>query len=179
MAARSNSVACSAVSAIRVQRPGGGGRVVAGAATLTTSAADAQQLIPVVDLVQDNLGRLPWQVSADAGYCSEDNLKALEERVVDAYVATGRMSRSYRSHPAPRGRIPAGLSRRERMQRRLQTKRGRATYRLRQQVVEPVFGQVRNKGLVRFWLRGEVKVLGEWPLHCSGHNLCKLHGASG
>ncbi|MDA8333238.1 MAG: IS1182 family transposase [Candidatus Dormibacteraeota bacterium] len=144
------------------------------AASLTTSAADAGQLVPIVDLIRDHLGVTPQQVSADAGYCSETNLEALEQRGVDAYVATGRMSRSYRCPPAPRGRIPRGLSRRELMKRRLMTKRGRATYRLRQQVVEPVFGQIRNKGLIRLWLRGEAKARGEWLLHCIGHNLCKL-----
>ncbi len=144
------------------------------AAGLTNSAADAGQLVPLVDRVEANLGVRPRQVSADAGYCSETNLEALEERGIDGYVATGRMSRSYRCPPAPRGRIPQGLTRRERMQRRLMTKPGRATYRLRQQVVEPVFGQIRNKGLIRLWLRGETKARGEWLLHCIGHNLCKL-----
>lgn len=147
------------------------------AATLTNSAADAGMLVPVVDLIDDHLGIPPQQLSADAGFCSESNLETLEAYGIDAYVATGRMSRSYRCPPAPRGRIPTGLTRRERMQRKLATKRGRATYRQRQQVVEPVFGQIRNKGLIRLWLRGEIKALGEWLLHCIGHNLCKLHGA--
>jgi transposase len=145
------------------------------AATLTNSAADSGQLLPVVDLITDHMGREPGQVSADAGYCSEDNLTGLAERGIDAYVATGRMSRSYRCPPAPRGRIPSHLTVRERMKRKLTTRRGRRTYRLRQQVVEPVFGQIRNKGMIRLWLRGEVKALGEWLLHCIGHNLTKLH----
>ena len=37
-----------------------------------------------------NLGRYPAQASADAGYCSESNLEALETRDIDGYVATGR-----------------------------------------------------------------------------------------
>jgi transposase len=147
------------------------------AATLTNSASDAGQLLAVVDLIGGHLGRSPRQVSADAGYCSEANLEGLAERGIDAYVATGRMSRSYRCPPAPRGRIPARLTVRERMQRKLLTKRGRCAYRLRQQVVEPVFGQIRNKGMIRLWLRGEVKALHEWRLHCIGHNLTKLHPA--
>jgi transposase len=147
------------------------------AATLTNSASDAGQLLAVLDLIGGQLGRDPRQVSADAGYCSEANLEGLAERGIDAYVATGRMSRSYRCPPAPRGRIPARLTVRERMQRKLLTKRGRRAYRLRQQVVEPVFGQIRNKGMIRLWLRGEVKALYEWRLHCIGHNLTKLHPA--
>ena len=127
--------------------------------------------------IEANLGELPSELSADAGYCSEANLEALDELGVTAYVATGRMPRSYRCPAAPRGRIPAGLTRRERMKRRLMIKRGRERYRLRQQVVEPVGGQIKNKGLIRIWLRGEEKAEHEWLLHCTGHNLSKLHGA--
>jgi hypothetical protein len=56
---------------------------------------------------------------------------------------------------------------------------GRATYRLRQQVVEPVFGQIKNKGLIRLLLRGEENCRAEWLLHSTGHNLCKLRAVWG
>jgi transposase len=147
------------------------------AADLNNMAADAPQLISMVDQVRRNLGRNPTEISADAGYCSEDNLAILNQRKLEAFVATGKMHRTYNQPAAPRGRIPAGLSLRQRMERKLLTKAGRAKYRLRQQVVEPVFGQIRNKGLIRFLLRGEDKVRAEWQLHCIGHNLCKLHPA--
>src|SRR5580700_2895458 len=57
---------------------------------VTQSAGDCGQLIPMTDAIQNNLGRKPEQLSADAGYCSEANLEALENRNIDAYVATGR-----------------------------------------------------------------------------------------
>jgi hypothetical protein len=57
---------------------------------VTQSAVDSGQLVPMTDAVQTNLGRKPEQLSADAGYCSEANLGALETRGIDAYVATGR-----------------------------------------------------------------------------------------
>jgi transposase len=147
------------------------------AAMLTPMAADAPLLIPMVDLVRSNLGRNPRQVSADAGYCSEASLAVLAGRKLDAFIATGRMPRSYRQPAAPRGRIPTGLTERERMARKLLTQLGHAIYRLRPQVVEPTFGQIKNKGLVRLLLRGKVKCAGEWLLHCTGHNLLKLHQA--
>jgi transposase len=147
------------------------------AAMLTPMASDAPLLISMVNLVRANLGRNPRQVSADAGYCSEVNLAVLARRRLDAFIATGRMPRSYRAPAAPRGRMPAGLTERERMARKLLTKVGPAIYRLRQQVVEPTFGQIKNKGLVRLLLRGKVKGEGEWLLHCTGHNLLKLHQA--
>jgi len=147
------------------------------AADLNNMAADAPQLIPMLDLVRTNLGRNPAEISADAGYCSEANLQVLDERPLRSFVATGKMHRSYNQPAAPRGRIPAHLDVRQRMQRKLLTKAGRARYRLRQQVVEPVFGQIRNKGLIRLLLRGEEKCRAEWILHCIGHNLTKLHPA--
>lgn len=149
------------------------------AADLNNQAADSVQLIPMVDLVRRNLGRNPKQISADAGYCSEANLKVLEQRRLDPYIATGKRSRDRNLPPAPKGRIPVHLSTRQRMERKLLTKAGRAAYRLRQQVVEPVFGQIKNKGLIRLLLRGEENCRAEWLLHCTGHNLCKLQAVWG
>src|SRR5258708_32040660 len=57
--------------------------------------SDCPQLVPLVDAVRANLGRKPREISADAGYCSEDNLLALATRKIHAYVATGRAK-----HPA-------------------------------------------------------------------------------
>ena len=149
------------------------------ATDLTSMASDAPQLIPMVKRVRKNLGRNPDEISADAGYCSEANLKDLSHRKLEPYVATGKGLRQYRMPTAPRGRIPQHLTLRERMARKLLTKHGRSRYKLRQQVVEPVFGQIRNKGLIRFLLRGEEKCSAEWDLHCIGHNLCKLQKAWG
>jgi hypothetical protein len=57
---------------------------------VTQSASDCAQLLPMTDAVEANLGRKPEQASADAGYCSEENLAGLEARSIDGYVATGR-----------------------------------------------------------------------------------------
>src|SRR6202795_1539866 len=57
---------------------------------VTQSGVDGGQLVPMTDAIETNLGRKPEQLSADAGYCSEANLEALENRNIDAYVATGR-----------------------------------------------------------------------------------------
>src|SRR6202023_3146543 len=57
---------------------------------VTQSAVDCGQLVAMTDAIETNVGRKPEQLSADAGYCSETNLEALENRNIDAYVATGR-----------------------------------------------------------------------------------------
>src|SRR5260370_37309882 len=48
-------------------------------------------------------------------------------------------------------------------------------YRLRKQVVEPVFGQIKQaRGFRQFLLRGVEKVRAEWAMICIAHNLLKL-----
>ena len=51
----------------------------------------------------------------------------------------------------------------------------RSRYRFRKQIVEPVFGQIKQaRGFRQFLLRGIEKVKAEWALICTAHNLTKL-----
>ncbi len=154
------------------------GHQVIVATTLSADPTDTAALPELVDQIETNTGRRPGKVLADAGYASDDNLAHLEERGIDAYVATRRDRHSAKPPSAPRGRIPAGLTRRERMARKLTTKQGKAEYRRRKAIVEPVFGQTKEaRGFRRFRLRGRVKVTAEWHLVCAVHNLAKLFRA--
>jgi hypothetical protein len=36
---------------------------------------ESSELVPLVEAIENNLGRKPEQASADSGYCSEPNLK--------------------------------------------------------------------------------------------------------
>jgi hypothetical protein len=147
------------------------------ACDVTNQAADAPHLEGMVEQVEANTGGKPRELSADAGYFSEQNVRALEDKQIEPLVAAQRIKHG-ESPPAPRGRIPQQAGVKERMIRKLQTQAGREAYALRKVTVEPVFGQTRTRGLIRFWLRGVRKVKAEWALWCTGHNLLKLfrHG---
>jgi transposase len=61
---------------------------------------------------------------------------------------------------------------RERMIQRLRTPEGKAQYALRQQTVEPVFGNIKwNMGFARFGLHGKGGAMSETWLMCMAHNL--------
>jgi transposase len=140
---------------------------------LTQSMSDHDQLIPLLDGIKDNLGRKPKEASADAGYCSEANLATLAEREVSAYLATGRAK-----HPADAKRTLAGPLTTA-MREKLKRAGWRSRYRLRKQIVEPVFGQIKQaRGFRQFLLRGLDKVTAEWALICTAHNLTKLARAA-
>jgi Transposase DDE domain len=75
--------------------------------------------------------------------------------------------------------MPKSMTARERMDRKLRTKRGRSLYRQRGAAVEPVFGQMKDRqGAARFSMRGLERCRGEWQLHAAVHNLRKLHRES-
>ena len=145
------------------------------AARATNQTSDKQQAAAMIEEAIDNVGAVPREVSADAGYYSAKAVDDLYALGVDPFVAPEQTRHGRVVPPAPRGRIPGHLSPRDRMRRKLQTMRGRQRYALRMQTVEPVFGQIKQgRGFRQFLLRGLEKVNGEWSLICTGHNLLKL-----
>jgi transposase len=151
------------------------------AADVTDAANDKQQVEPMIEQTQQNLGSAGVEetigaLDADSGYYSEDNLTYLEGEQIDPYIATERLKHHERIGAAPRGRIPANLSVKQRMTRKLRTKKGRETYAKRKGMIEPIFGQIKQgRGFRQFLLRGLDKMRGEWRLVCLTHNLLKLH----
>ena len=149
------------------------------AAEVTDQPSDRGQAVPMMEQVKANTGGLPREMSADAGYFSSDAVRNLAKGT-DVYMPPDKMRHAYNMPAAPRGRIPKDLSIVDRMRRKLRTKRGRRRYGLRKEVVEPVFGQIKQgRGFRQFLFRGKEKVRGEWRLICTGHNLLKLFGARG
>ena len=136
---------------------------------LSNNPDDHAALVPLVDAVSANTGRKPAEISGDAGFCSEANLAALNQRKIRAYLAIGRAGR-------PTGDTrPRGGPLVQAMRGKLRRARHRSRYRLRKQIVEPVFGQIKQaRGFRQFLLRGISKVAAEWALICTAHNLNKL-----
>jgi len=146
------------------------------AESLTNAGNDKQQVVPLAAEIEGNLGRVPKQLSADSGYCSEANLEELERLGIRGYLATGRQKHGTKSATGKRAAEPG--SRVEAMSRRLRRGGHRSRYRLRKQTVEPVFGQIKAaRGFRQFHLRGLAQVAEEWRLICTAHNLLKLAGA--
>jgi transposase len=169
---------------------------------VTQSPVDSGQLVPMTDAIETNLGRKPEQVSADAGYCSEANLEALENRAIDGYVATGRARDAVagnvkdKDDDAPQAPEPVAASqpeaepqsasaskpqaepkptRVEAMRAKIKAGGHASPYRLRKQLPEPVFGQIKQaRGFRQFLLRGFENVRAEWAIICTTHNLLKL-----
>ena len=160
------------------------GHQIIGGADVTACASDCPGFTPMLDQTEANTGAAPGQALVDAGYCSQDNLEAAAQRQThkgtETFMATGRLKHGEKVPPAPRGRIPTSATARERMARKLRTKRGRAAYARRKAIVEPVFGQMATlQDGKRLLLRGIDGARGEWRLLAACHNLRKIFTHTG
>ena len=138
-------------------------------ASVSAQASDQGQLPRVLDAVQADYGHTPHRLLADAGYRNERDLRELEARGIDGYVALGREGR-----PAA-GRRPRGPAT-QRMQHKLDTPQGYDTYAQRKWLVEAPIGWIKRiLGFRQFGLRGLNPVQGEWDLVCLALNVKRLH----
>jgi transposase len=150
------------------------------AADVTDEANDKRQAIPMVDQAGANLKAAGAKSTIhaalmDSGFYSEANTTEWEQRGIDPDIATERLKHHEKVASAPRGRIPQGLSAKQRMARKLRTKKGRELYAKRNGMIEPGFGQLNQVlGFRQFSLRGLASMRGEWRLMCTVHNLLKL-----
>lgn len=144
------------------------------AASVTAQASDSPHAVPVVESMEQNLGKLPEEMSLDAGYYSDGNVTYLEEKHVDVYLPPCRLKHSeYRTAVAEP--VTQESPTRDRMKSKVLTEEGRKKYGLRKITVEPVFGQIKScRGFRGFSMRGLKKCEAEWSLVCSAHNLLKL-----
>jgi len=146
---------------------------------LTQAANDYGQAVPMLSAAIANAGDASiGKVSMDAGYSSDANIEALEGMGLDVYASPGQV-RKTAAKTAPDAGSPVSIGTemkpRERMRAKLASEAGKAVYRMRKAIVEPVFGQIKGAlGFRRFSFRGFGKVSCEWSLVCAVHNLLKL-----
>ena len=80
------------------------------AARATNQTSDKQQAAAMMEETIDNVGAVPREVSADAGYYSAKAVDELYALGVDPFVAPEQTRHGRVVPPAPRGRIPSHLS---------------------------------------------------------------------
>ena len=130
-------------------------------------------LVPMVDKVQRECDEQPRQVSADSGFFSLHNLKVMEERGIDAYVPDSNMAGVL--HHGGVLQQPTHHPVLLRMRSKLASPPGRALYRRRKALAEPVIGILKEqRGVRRFRMRGLKKVAVEFALATTALNLTRI-----
>ena len=137
------------------------------AADVTDQANGKRQAVPMMDQTLENLRAAGVEQPVataviDSGYYSEANSSSLEQRDNDSFIATERLQHNEEIPPVPRGRIPKNLPAKQRMARRLRTKKGREVYAKRKGILEPIIGQIKQVlGFRLFSMRGLAAMRGE------------------
>ena len=142
------------------------------AALLTQSSNDVRQLVPMAEEIKANVGELATTTSADAGYFSAHNVEhpALANTTLLIPPERQRHGATPALEPLGENATPA-----QRMRHKLSSPEGRAAYKMRKAIVEPVFGQIKEaRGIRRLLLRGLGSARGEFNLIALTHNLLKL-----
>jgi len=151
------------------------------AAEVTQEQNDTHQLHPMIGATERSVAEAgieerPEKLLADAGYASEENFAALGDDDPEAYVATRNMKNNPTPRTGRRGPLPKNATLVEQMDRKVSRQAGRALYRRRQQIIEPIFGQIKEvRGIRRFMRRGKAAADSEWKLICGTHNLMKVY----
>jgi transposase len=140
------------------------------ATEVTQSASDVQELIPLMEQIKQATGAYPEKALADAGYRSESNLKSLEDRGIEGFVAFGREKNGVQKEPDPANGATC------RMAKKMKTARAQKHYRKRKYLGEPPFAWIKSvMGFDQFSLRGAKKTTSEWDLACLAANLRRMH----
>jgi transposase len=142
---------------------------------VSQASTDNELLVPLVEQVEHVCGERPGEVSADSGFFSQENLRAMEERGIDAYLPDSQLAHELNRGRRPRGHSAARDPAQQRMRRKLRSRAGRETYGKRKELVEPRLGTLKEQhGMRRFRMRGLAKVRVEFSLANTGMNLQRM-----
>ena len=142
------------------------------AADVVQAPNDARQLVPMAQAIVANVGALAETTSADAGYFSKENVEHPALATTNLLVPP---SRQKHGQPLVPGSDDPSASAADRMRHKLASAQGRALYKMRKAIVEPVFGQIKAvRHLRQFLMRGLDAARGEFALMALTHNLLKL-----
>jgi len=153
---------------------------------VTQNVNDKKELEPAVQSVDEEVREIDT-VSADTGFYSEEAVKAVEKindegqregPEVFCAVEKGHHGKSVNDliNKGPKGRPPANLTGKQKMARKLETKKGKEIYKKRKETIEPVFGIIKSvMGFRQFMLRGIEKANTEWSLVRVAYNFKRLH----
>lgn len=167
------------VQAFNVEIAVDGEKQILVAREVTQRANDKRELVGMAEQIQENMGRLPDNLSADSGFFSAEAVADPTLTGTNLLIPPDRQKHGADSPAEDASPSPATptvtASVADKMRAKLREEAGRQLYKQRKAIVEPVFGQFKEvRGLRRFLLRGLQNVRYEFDLIALTHNLLKL-----
>jgi len=145
---------------------------------VTLNRCDVPALVPLLEEVEQRAGERPEKALADAGFYSNENVRALQERGIAVYMPDPNLARELHTGKRARtiGRNRVRSPELKAMRKKLRSPAGRGVYGRRKALVEPVFGVLKQqRGMRQFRTRGQAKVAIEFTLAALAYNLTRLY----
>lgn len=140
---------------------------------VSQAGTDNGLLAPMMDRVERECGERPREASADSGFFSIAALKTMEEKKIEAYVPDSNLARVLNRGGRLQQRACDAVHRR--MRRKLRSPEGRRKYWRRKEIVEPMWGVLKEqRSMRRFRMRGLAKVAIEFTLAATALNLTRM-----
>lgn len=143
------------------------------AAAVTSQSNDIQQLEPMLEKTKAMTGKMPDTATADTGYFNSAQLKSLKLKDVNLLVPPPNIPPMKSKNKRGKRMFPAS----DAMRAKLEKDENKKLYRRRKAIIEPVFGQIKERQFRKFTFRGIHDAEFEWNLVCMTHNMLKLYRA--
>ena len=141
---------------------------VIAAVVVDATGSDMVRLAPMSDKLERDYGVRPGEHLADGGFARLDNLIALAKAGVTSYVPLPRPRQAGRDRHLPLPKDPPELAA---WRWRMGREEAQAIYRERAAAAELPNAQARNRGLLRFPVRGGEKARSIALWHALAHNM--------
>jgi hypothetical protein len=140
------------------------------AVTLDNSGSDKGQLRPMSERLAEAYGQRPGEHLADGGFVRLADIEALAAAGVAVFAPVPKPRDAGRDPYAPLESDGSGVAA---WRRRMGSEAGKAVYKQRAATAECANAQCRNRGLLRFLVRGleKAKAVGLW--HALAHNMIR------
>ncbi len=141
---------------------------------VTNHGSDWGRMAPMHDQLRRRYGQAPAEYLVDCGFPSQDDLEILEERGTTVYApihGEEAMKRRGVDPYSPRKGDNAAMVR---FRTRMKTDQAKATYKERSSIAEYPNAECRNRGLVQFRVRGQVKAKAVALWHVLAFNLMRM-----
>jgi transposase len=138
------------------------------AVTLDNTGSDKGQLRPMSDQLAEVYGQRPGEHLVDGGFAKLADIEALAAAGVAVFAPVPKPRDAARDPHAPRDGDGPGVAA---WRRQMGSEAAKAVYKERAATAECVNAQCRNRGLLRFLVRGleKAKAVGLW--HALAHNM--------
>lgn len=149
---------------------------------ISSNRNDQRLLRPMIKEVENNTGKSPEILIADAGYGNKMNYRFLKNKKIASFIPYNTLNKEMIERRKGVYQLPKDIDielerYKARQRMRLFSEEGKQLMRRRREDIEPTFGDIkRNMSFRTFHLRGRPKCLIELGLVSIGHNLKKMKG---